>query len=182
VEIGISQGTVIEYVTDRLLQAEGLTPDDIKTIAVPKIPDRMALLSSGELQGATIPDPLSLLAIQQGAVLVLDDTSHPEYSYSTIAFRKEIIDAYPDAIRNFLLAIEEASVKINADPSKWANLLSEKKLVPESLAGDYQLPAFPTAGVPSEDQWNDVVDWAKDKGLLTKDISYTDSVTVKFLP
>ena len=48
IEIGVSQGTVIEYVTERLLQAEGLTSDEIKTIAVPKIPDRMALLASGE--------------------------------------------------------------------------------------------------------------------------------------
>ncbi len=63
VPIGLSQGTVIEYVTDRLLQAEGLAPEDIQTVAVPKIADRMALLESGELQAATLPDPLSSLAL-----------------------------------------------------------------------------------------------------------------------
>ncbi|MEN6392818.1 MAG: ABC transporter substrate-binding protein [Anaerolineaceae bacterium] len=181
-EIGISEGTVIEYVTERLLQAEGLAAADIKTIAVPKIPDRMALLASGELKSATMPDPLSLLAIQQGAVLVLDDTSHPEYSYSTIAFRKAIIDQYPNAIRNFLLAIDEATAKINANPSQFENLLTEKQLVPAPLVGSYQLPSFPTAGVPSEIQWNDVIAWAKEKGLLTKDIAYSDSVNTQFLP
>lgn len=182
VEIGISQGTVIEYITERLLQAEGLTAADIKTIAVPKIPDRMALLSSGELPGATMPDPMSLLAMQQGAVLVLDDTRHPDYSYSTIAFRKEVIDQNPGAIRSFLLAIEEATVKINANPTHYASLLTEKQLVPESLVGEYQLPPYPVAGVPSETQWEDVVAWAKDKGLLTTDILYSDSVTARFLP
>ena len=30
VEIGISQGTVIEYVTERLLEAEGFKPEEIK--------------------------------------------------------------------------------------------------------------------------------------------------------
>jgi hypothetical protein len=45
---------------------------------------RMSLLGSGELPAATLPDPLSLLAEQQGAVVVLDDTSHPEISYSTL--------------------------------------------------------------------------------------------------
>ncbi|MBN1537331.1 MAG: ABC transporter substrate-binding protein [Anaerolineales bacterium] len=182
VDIGISQGTVIEYITDRLLQAEGLTAEDIKTIAVPKIPDRMALLSSGELRGATMPDPLSLLAIQQGAVLVLDDTKYPDYSYSTIAFRKAVIDQNPEAIRNFLQAIEEATAKINANPSQWAHLLTEKQLVPESLVGDYQLPTYPAAGVPSQAQWDDVVAWCQDKGLLTTDIAYSDSVTDQFLP
>ena len=42
VEIGISEGTVIAYTTDRLLQHAGLTKDDIKTTNVPKIPDRLA--------------------------------------------------------------------------------------------------------------------------------------------
>ncbi len=182
VEIGISQGTVIEYVTDRLLEAEGLSAADIKTIAVPKIPDRMALLSSGELRAATMPDPLSLLAIQQGAVLVLDDTRHPDYSYSTIAFRKAVIDQNPQAIRNFLAAIEEATAKINANPSQWSNLLTEKQLVPASLVGEYQLPPYPAAAVPSEAQWNDVVAWAKEKGILTTDIQYSSSVTGNFLP
>ncbi len=66
VEIGISQGTVIEYVTERLLEAEGFTPEEIKTIAVPKIADRMTLLESGELKAATLPDPLSSLASAAG--------------------------------------------------------------------------------------------------------------------
>ncbi len=80
VEIGISQGTVIEYLTKRLLQAEGFAPDEIKTIAVPKVPDRMALLNDGELQAAMLPDPFTFVAIQQGAVNVLDDSKHPEYA------------------------------------------------------------------------------------------------------
>ena len=67
VEIGVSQGTVIEYATERLLQAEGLTSDEIKTIAVPKIPDRMALLGSGELSAGVLPDPLASVAVRSGA-------------------------------------------------------------------------------------------------------------------
>src|SRR5512147_2111456 len=79
VPIGISEASVIAYTTDRLLQAEGLSPQDIKTIAVPKIPDRLALLASGELKAANMPDPFSLLAMQEGAVDILDDSKHPEY-------------------------------------------------------------------------------------------------------
>jgi NitT/TauT family transport system substrate-binding protein len=93
-----------------------------------------------------------------------------------------VIDQNPGAIRNFLIAIEEATAKINANPSQWANLLTEKQLVPASLVGEYQLPTFPAAAVPSEAQWNDVVTWAKEKGILTTDIQYNDSVTARFLP
>ena len=67
VPIGISQGTVIAYLTDRLLKAQGFSKDEIQTIAVPKIGDRMALLGSGELKAAMLPEPLSSLTEQQGA-------------------------------------------------------------------------------------------------------------------
>ncbi|HQK15671.1 MAG TPA: MetQ/NlpA family ABC transporter substrate-binding protein, partial [Anaerolineae bacterium] len=73
VPIGVSEGTVIEYVTHRLLEAEGLPTDAIATLAVPKIADRMALLGAGELSAATLPEPLASLAMQQGAVLIVDD-------------------------------------------------------------------------------------------------------------
>ena len=99
IEIGVSQGTIIEYVTERLLTAEGLSTDEILTIPVPKIPDRMALLASGELSAATLPDPLGALAVQSGAIIVLDDSNYPEYGFSIYSFRKEIIDAHEGRIR-----------------------------------------------------------------------------------
>ncbi len=182
VEIGVSQGTVIEYATERLLQAEGLTSDEIKTIAVPKIPDRMALLGSGELSAGVLPDPLASLAVSQGAVKVLDDSLHPEYGFSVISFRKEVIDANPDAVKAFLAAIEEATDLINADASKYTSLLSDKGLVPPPLLETFQVPPFPIKAVPTEEEWNDALAWAKEKGMLTADVSYADSVNGSLLP
>ncbi len=143
VPIGVSEGTVIEYVTDRLLQAEGLTADDIEIVAVPKIPDRMALLESGELKAATLPDPLSSLALQAGAKLILDDTAHPEYGTSVLSFRKAIVDENPEAVRAFLRALETATAEVNADPGKWSTLLTENKLVPAPLLGDLSAAHLP---------------------------------------
>jgi NitT/TauT family transport system substrate-binding protein len=182
VEIGVSQGTVIEYVTQRLLQAEGLTTDEIKTIAVPKIPDRMALLASGELSAGVLPDPLASLAMSQGAVKVLDDSLHPEYGFSVISFRKEVIDANPAAVKAFLAAIEEATDLINLDATKYTSLLSDKGLVPPPLLKTFKVPPFPSKAVPTEAEWNDALAWAKGKGMLTVDVSYGDSVNASLLP
>jgi NitT/TauT family transport system substrate-binding protein len=182
VEIGISQGTIIEYVTDRLLAQEGLTPEQVKTVAVPRIPDRMALLASGELKAAVMPDPLAALAVQQGAVIVLDDINHPLYGASVISFRKEFIDANPQAVRAFLAAIEEAVTLINSKPADYAGLLAEKQLVPPPLLGTYTIPPFPTAGVPSEEEWGDVLQWALEKGLLERELPYAESVSAEYLP
>lgn len=182
VEIGVSQGTVIEYVTERLLQEADFAADEIKTIAVPKIPDRMALLASGELKAGVLPDPLAALVVGQGGVIVTDDSKYPEYGFSVISFRKEVIDANPKAVKGFLAAIEEATALINADSAKYKNVLSDQKLVPAPLLENYEAPIFPAAGVPTEAEWDDALNWLEQKGLLTVDVSYADSVNATLLP
>jgi len=181
-EIGVSEGTVIEYLTDRILQAEGFTDEEINTIAVPDIGQRMALLGSGELSAAMLPDPLASLVKQQGAVLVIDDSSHPEYSHSTISFRKAFIDENPEAVRAFLAVWEEAVILINADPQKYADLMVERELVPPPLVGKFPVPQFVTAAIPTQAQWDDSIAWVKEKGLEIGQATYQNSITADFLP
>lgn len=182
VEIGISEGTVIEYVTSRLLEAEGFSSDDIKGVAVPNISSRVELLLNGELKAAVLPEPLTSLAVSQGARVILADTSHPEYSFSTLTFRKEFIDQNPDAVRGFLAAVEEAVLLLNTKPDQYKNILADHQLVPAPLLETFRMPVFSTAGVPTQTQWDDTLAWAKGKGLITKDLAYSDSVNPSFLP
>lgn len=181
-EIGISEGTIIEYSTDRLLQEAGLSNEDYQTIAVPRIPDRLALLGSGELAAANMPDPAAALAIQNGATVVVDDSAYPQYGHSVYTFRKELLDENPETIRGFLRAIERAVADINNDKNQWSDLLSENNLVPPPLLGSYTVPDFPEAGLPSEDQWIDMLQWAQNKGYLSADLEYTTSVDDSYLP
>ena len=182
VEIGISQGTVIEYVTSRLLEAEGFADGDIQSIAVPNISSRVELLVNGELKAAVLPEPLTSLAVSQGARVILADTSHPEYSFSTLSFRKEVIDQHPEAIRAFLLAVEEAVTRLNNNPDQYKNVLADQQLVPAPLLETFKMPEFSTSGVPTQAQWDDTLAWAKSKGLVNHDLAYTDSVNPAFLP
>lgn len=182
VAIGISEGTVIQYVTERLLEAEGLAPSDIVTVAVPRIADRMSLLRSGELQAATLPDPLSSLALQDGASVVLDDSAHPEYGNSVLSFRAAVVRERPEQVRRFLAALERAIEAVNADPDRWADLLTERELVPAPLVGAYELPPFPPASLPSPAQWADVLAWAQEAGLIAGDVPYAGSVDGSLLP
>ncbi len=182
VPVGMSQGTVIDYVTARLLEKEGLAPDQIQSIAVPKLPDRLALLGSGELQAATLPEPFGTIAMQDGATLIVDDSKYPEYGNSVISFRKEFIDAHPQEVKGFLLAVEQAITDINKDPNAWRGLLSEYKLVPAALQESYPIPAFPPASVPTQAQWQDVTAWAISRELIPQDLPYNESVTDAYLP
>jgi NitT/TauT family transport system substrate-binding protein len=181
-KIGISEGTVIEYLTDRLLQEQGFEDTEINTVAVPKIPDRMALLESGELDAGMLPEPLSSLAVINGAKIVLDDTSRPEISFSTISFRKDFIDSQPEAVRGFLAALEIATEMINENPDQWVFLLSENKIIPPRLLANFRIPNFATAGVPTQTQWDDVLNWAIEKDYIEGEVPYEESVLPDFLP
>ena len=182
VEIGVSEGTIIEYMADRVLQNAGLTPEEIKKIAVPKIADRTALLESGELKAAVMPDPLASLLMQKGAVLIIDDTTLPEVSNSVYSFSVETLNNYPKEVRAFLKAVEQAVVEINKNKDAYTNLMVEQKLVPEAVVGKYPIPDFPTASVPSESQFADALAWTQSKGLVQTDLKYEDNIDSSFLP
>lgn len=182
VPIGVSQGTVIEYVTSRMLEREGVTADQIQTVAVPKLPDRLALLGKGELKAATLPEPYGAIAQQSGSVILVDDTKYPEYGYSVISFRKTVIDEHPEAIRGFLNAIHQAAQDINNTPETWRTVLAENKMVPEAVQASYPIPPFQKAAVPTEAQWKDVIDWMKAHTLIDVDMPYADSITGQYLP
>jgi len=182
IQIGVSEGTVIEYVTDRLLEAEGLALSEVETLGVPRIPERMALLRSGELAAATLPEPLASLALEGGAVVVVDDAEHPETSCSLYAFRKATLEDQPDAVRGFLKAVSAASRAINEDKGRWSDLLAEENLVPEPLMGSYRLPDYPADEAPTKAQFTDAVAWLQANGRMSRDPSYTDAVDASFLP
>lgn len=180
--IGISEGTVIEYTTDRLLEKAGLSPDQVEKVAVPKIPDRLNLLSSGQLDAANLPDPAASVALLQGGKLIIDDTAYPEVGHSVITFDAEFLQRNPGTVRAFLTAVEQAVSAINADKDRWDQLLLDENLLPPPLLGTYTLPSYPTASVPSEAQFEDALQWAQEKGLVTADVSYQDSVSGAYLP
>ncbi len=181
VEIGISEGTIIEYVTERLLEKEGFLAGEIATIAVPKIPERMALLASGEIQAAVLPDPLASIAVAQGASIVLDDSLSPEYGASVYVFTADMIKENPEAIRAFVEMIDTAIKFMADDPEEYKLTLVENNLIPLPMVEDYVIPPFPM-GIYSEAEWQDTLSWAQQKNLLSVNILYTDAVNTSFLP
>ncbi len=182
VPIGISQNTIIEYVTDRLLTAEGLDPGAIIKKSVPVIPERYQLLLQGQLKAATLPDPLAQSALEAGAGEIVDDSAYPGYSVSVLSFTIHSLNNKADAVRLFLKAWDRAAAAINKNPESFRGLLLKKIRVPRNIQKTYKIPPFPLREVPDAGQWADVMDWMTDKGLLASALSYDDSITAQYLP
>ena len=182
VPIGISQNTVIEYLTQRLLEARGLKAGEIQGVEVNAIPVRFEQLMNGNLKAAMLPDPMAQGAIAAGARLIADDTQQPELSQSVLAFRMDALKGKPNTVKKFLVAWEKAVAELNAHPEKYQNLLIEQGRVPQSIQNSYKMPPFPGRGVPTEAQVADILQWMKARGLVTRDVPYQDMVDTSFLP
>ena len=182
VQIGISLNTTIEYLTDRILTAEGLKPEEIAKLEVGAITIRFEQLMNGNIQAAVLPDPLAQGAIAAGARLVVDDSKYAEMSQSVLTFSADTLKNKPATVKKFLAAWEKAVKDLNANPEKYRSVLIEQGRVPKSIQDSYQMPPFPERGVPSQDQVADVVAWLKAKALIARDIPYTEMVDTSFLP
>lgn len=182
VPIGISNNTIIEYLTDRILAAEGLKPEEIAKIEIGAITVRFEQLMNGNIKAAVLPDPLAQGAIAAGAKLVVDDVKYANYSQSVLVFTADTLKAKPNTVRKFLVAWEKAVAELNANPDKYRGVLIEQGRVPPSIQDSYKMPPFPGRGVPSPDEVADVTAWLKAKGLVARDLPYTDMVDSTFLP
>ena len=180
--IGISANTVMEYLTDRMLAGEGLKPEEIAKIEIGQIPVRFEQLMNGNIQAAALPDPLAQGAIAAGAKLIVDDSKYADLSQSVLTFTTDTLSTKPGTVKKFLVAWEKAVNELNANPEKYQSVLIEQGRVPESIQGSYTMPPFPGRGVPSEAEVKDVAVWLKAKGLVGREIPYTDVVDASFLP
>jgi NitT/TauT family transport system substrate-binding protein len=181
VPVAISKNTVIEYITERLLQSGGVQSADIKFRSVPVLPERLQLLLAGQIEAATLPDPLGLAAIQAGAVEVVNDLQTAHLSASVVSFSSASLSAKTDTVKKFMAAWDRAAADLNSNPQSFQALMLEKIRVPQNVRSTFQIPPFPRASVPTEQQWDDVQQWMLEKKLLSKKAPYSDSVTADFL-
>lgn len=184
VPIAVSEGTIIDYLTYRLLERAGVDAANIVTEAVPAIPVRFQLLMEGSIPAATLPDPLAQAAIQLGAVLVADDTGLAEeaLSQSVLVFTAPYIDANPETIAAFIRAWDAAVADLNADPEAYRALFLEVVNVPEVVQETYEVPPFPRGLITSEAVWDDYIAWLLDLAIIEDAPNYADSINGAFVP
>jgi NitT/TauT family transport system substrate-binding protein len=180
-EIGISKSTVIEYVSDSMVAAGGLSPTDVAYSPVPDIGLRLSSLVESKLAAATLPEPMASLAVKQGARPLADD-SQLTVGQSVLTFSLNAIQTKPATVRKFLAAYEDGARSLNATPAKYKSLLIDIGRVPEPVKDSFAMPPFPTASVPTEPEVNAATAWMVRKGLLTKAISYALIVDGTLLP
>jgi NitT/TauT family transport system substrate-binding protein len=105
--------------------------------------------TSGQIDGAWVPEPWATRLIQEGGgkVLVDERTLWPASQYVTthLIVRTDYLAAHPDIIRALLAGLIEANDLVNADPAQAQRLTNQgiKKITNKSVAEKVITGAWP---------------------------------------
>ncbi|MGI9535554.1 MAG: MetQ/NlpA family ABC transporter substrate-binding protein [Desulfocapsaceae bacterium] len=181
IEIAVSNSTIIEYVTDRLLEQQGFSPEEISKVEVKKMPIRMQMLLSGSVQAATLPEPLSSIAAGKGArVLISDADLDQSLSQTVVVVSTEAMNSKKELVRSLFKAYGRAVEAINENPESYRSLVVEKGRIPPFLADKYPIATYPSPEPFSRDLFEPAARWLAAKGLIGT-IAYEDIVATDFL-
>jgi len=165
VKIGVSNSTIIEYVTDRLLAEQGFSKQNIQKIEIKKMPIRLQMLLSGAIKAATLPEPMASVAVEKGAIKILaDDQAKKSLSQTVLIFRKQVLDNRANDVADFFTAYGQAVELINTKPEQFRTLFVEKARIPPNLAKTYPIPLYPLPEPFSQSLYTPVIDWVAEKG------------------
>lgn len=174
--IGMSTNTIMEYSADRMLEAAGIAPADVKKIAIPPLPTRFEMLETGKIDAAIMPEPFVSLALKNGAV-GLESTDRMKNKAGAIAFTGQSIKEHPTEIKAIFKAYNEAVAYINNEPAaSYADYVIAAQGFPAGVKDSLALPVYRTAAAPDAKIVDDVVRWMKDRQLIKGNYGYKDLV------
>lgn len=179
--VAISEGTFIEYLLDSYCEELGVDVSKIQKVSIASLSLRYeVLMENKEVDCALLPDPLSDVALMNGAEMIIDDTKlKNNYSISVITARKEMTDN-TELADNFVKAYNEAIDLLNDSSDDYRDFVLSTANIPENMHDTYIIPHYTKNSVPSEDEVKSLVDWMVEKELLDSAYSYDEVVDSSF--
>ncbi|AIQ37565.1 ABC transporter substrate-binding protein [Paenibacillus sp. FSL R5-0345] len=173
----LSKNTSTQYTVAMMLKQAGLTEDDITVTEVPQIPTRLELLKNNKADAAILPEPFVTMGKTSG-LRVLSSTHTAGVNPFVLAFPQNAIDAKADAIRNMYAAYDEAVAYMKShDQSEYIDLVIKEVGYPETLKDEIKVPDYVPANQVDVKEVEAAFAWAREKGLLSKNISAEDVIS-----
>lgn len=179
--LGISENSIIDYVSDQMLLDKGVKLEDVKKMSIPKMPVRLDMLLSNQINAACLPDPLASLAEAKGARVLVDDT-YKNISQTVLLFSTKSIEDNPEGIKAVVRAYGSAGQALTNSPAQYRDLFLEKAQIPQDIKESYQTPTFSKLQLPTEEEVNSVMKWMVEQNLIPQAYDYQELVDSSLLP
>lgn len=181
VPVAVSSNSVIDYVTETLLKAGGVPEDKIESVETKNIGMRMQMLLSGQVEAATLPEPLVTAAIAKGAILLADDSGLAA-SRTVLYFSGPFMKKHPNEVRAFLKAVNEANRLIGKQPDSIRPVMVDNVRLPPALEAVYPVPRFPDLHAPDKESVTQIIEWLRKRKVIKPALTYEQVVDAQYLP
>jgi NitT/TauT family transport system substrate-binding protein len=171
--IGLSAHTIIQYTVDAQLAASGVSMGEYEAVAVPRMPLRLQMVLEGQIEAASLPEPLLTAAVAQGAPL-LSTTDATGIDAGVLLFSKKTLDARLETVKAFYRAYDRAARMINDNPGAYRDYLVEKAGFPPAVKDAYRFVTYRKPTLPDDSQIEMALDWLKTRKLLEADLKAAD--------
>ncbi|WP_432663781.1 MetQ/NlpA family ABC transporter substrate-binding protein [Wukongibacter baidiensis] len=179
--IGISKNTIIEYLTDRIMENSNIDVDSPKKMAIPKIPTRLEMLENGKIDMATLPEPLASVAASKGGK-VLSSSDKLGINPGIMLFTEETIKTKPDELKALYRAYNKSVEYLEKESlESYIDVLIEEAGFPGVIKETLTLPDYVEASMPSEEEFTQVLDWLKSKDLTSSDYTLDELSDKNFI-
>ncbi len=177
--IGLSSNTLIEYATERALVDATGKPFSYTRVEVQKIPIRLEMLRSGELDAAILPEPFASTGQALG-LLAIEVPGGLTQGITGLLFQNKTLERSDD-LRAFVAGYNEAVSFMQSHPrSVWIGALGKLLGITKQQAEQIQLPDYQPVTAPSPEALQPILSWMKEKKLVPQD--YTAEGLIVALP
>jgi NitT/TauT family transport system substrate-binding protein len=173
--IGLSANTIIQYTVDAQLEAAGVPMTEYEAVSIPRMPLRLEMVLGGQIEGASLPEPLLTAAAAQGAIL-LSTTDATGIDAGILLFSGKALESRLESLRAFYRAYHQAGQKINANPDAYRDYLVEKAAFPVAIKDAYRFVTYRKPVLPQASQIEQALGWLKTRKLLDADLKAEDLV------
>jgi NitT/TauT family transport system substrate-binding protein len=163
--VGLSTNTIIQYTVDAQLESAGIPMSEYEPVSVPRMPLRLEMIRTGQIEAVSLPEPLLTAAVEQGGVL-LSTTDATGIDAGILLFSKKTLDSRLEDVQRFYRAYTQAADKINADPDAYRDYLVEKAAFPVEVKNAYRFVTYRKPTLPAAAQIERALAWLKTRQLL----------------
>lgn len=178
-KISLVPNFILEYIMDQFADQYDFT---YEIVEIPSFSGRAEALMSNQIDGVVFTEPQAGMLVKQGAHL-LGSSKEAGIKGGAVLFSNTMIQEKPGDVKAFYQAYNKAIDYMNsADVSEYSKILADYQF-PEQIS-EYlsSIPeGFQQAGIIHKDEFDKIILWTKEKGLISKAYTYEELTDFSFL-
>jgi len=164
-KLGLSKSTIMEFLADKMEDHLGVSRGYFNQVEIKKMPIRMQMLMTGQIDSALLPEPLlSLTRLKGGGMLATAETL--DLPLTVLCFHDKYFKDGGEGYSRFIAAYKEAVRRLKDNPEAYRQLMAETCRIPKPLVAKFPVYPYPMPSLPTSEELKVVLDWMLEKKLL----------------